>query len=474
LPDFSYTGSEQTYDVAQTGIYDITASGAVGGSGQTDDKGAAGGAGAAVGGDIYLQEGATLEIIVGGAGGDAPVSSGGAGGGGGGSFVFETYEGTTTLLEVAGGGGGASWATAEGATVVGGPGVAATHGVRGKDGGGYGGSGGHGGDGAANGGGGGGGYTGGRGGADGPLVGGTSGEGQGGNGAVPTDFAQATFAGGAGGVFKGATTGGAGGYGGGGGGGSRGGGGGGGYGGGGGGGSFQAAAGGGGGSYVISSNGGIATSGITLEGGVNNAAGEVAVDLLCYCAGTRIATPTGERPVECFLPGDVVLTSDGRAVPVRWVGVQTVSTRFADPLRALPIRIKAGALGENIPSRDLRVSPDHGLFLDGVLYHASALVNGSSIVREYDAPEILSYYHLETDAHELILAESALAETFVDNVDRLAFDNWAEHEALYPRGKPIDELSYPRAKAHRQVPMATRAWLAERAAVLGATASLAS
>jgi hypothetical protein len=95
-------------------------------------------------------------------------------------------------------------------------------------------------------------------------------------------------------------------------------------------------------------------------------------------------------------------------------------------------------------------------------------------VREYDAPEILSYYHLETDAHELILAESALAETFVDNVDRLAFDNWAEHEALYPRGKPIDELSYPRAKAHRQVPMATRAWLAERAAVLGATASLAS
>jgi hypothetical protein len=90
--------------------------------------------------------------------------------------------------------------------------------------------------------------------------------------------------------------------------------------------------------------------------------------------------------------------------------------------------------------------------------------NGTSIVRERDVPETLIYYHLELDDHSLILAEGVPAETFVDNVDRLAFDNWEEHEALYPDGKPIVEMDYPRAKATRQVPQAMKRRLAACAA----------
>ena len=81
-------------------------------------------------------------------------------------------------------------------------------------------------------------------------------------------------------------------------------------------------------------------------------------------------------------------------------------------------------------------------------------------------PERLTYYHVELDDHSLLLAENTPAETFVDNVDRLAFDNWAEHEALYPHGKPIVEMPYPRAKAHRQVPQAIKRQLEARAAEL--------
>ena len=72
------------------------------------------------------------------------------------------------------------------------------------------------------------------------------------------------------------------------------------------------------------------------------------------------------------------------------------------------------------------------------------------------------YYHVELDDHSLILAENTPAETFVDNVDRMGFDNWAEHEALFPGGKPIEEMPYPRAKARRQVPMQIRAALDAR------------
>jgi hypothetical protein len=197
------------------------------------------------------------------------------------------------------------------------------------------------------------------------------------------------------------------------------------------------------------------------------------LDVTCFYAGTMVRTPAGEVRVETLKRGDLVLTADGRSIPISWLGRQTVSTLFSDPLRVLPIRIKADALAENVPSRDLLVSPDHAILVEGALIQAGALVNGSSIVRERNVPRVFTYYHVEVDDHSLMLAENTPAETFVDNVDRLGFDNWAEHEALYPEGKPINELPYPRAKSHRQVPVSIRVMLGARAQAIGAVESSA-
>jgi hypothetical protein len=84
-------------------------------------------------------------------------------------------------------------------------------------------------------------------------------------------------------------------------------------------------------------------------------------------------------------------------------------------------------------------------------------------------PAEFTYYHIELDRHDLIVAEGALTETFVDNVDRMLFDNWEEHRSLYPDGNPIVEMPYPRAKAHRQVPPSIRKKLNSRAASMFAS-----
>ncbi len=188
---------------------------------------------------------------------------------------------------------------------------------------------------------------------------------------------------------------------------------------------------------------------------------------ICFLAGTMIRTPDGERPVETLKRGDLVLTTDGVAKPISWLGKQTVAAAFADPIRSWPIRVKAGALAENTPSRDLLLSPDHALLIEGAMIHAGALVNGVSILRETRVPRSFIYYHVELDDHSLILAENTPAETFIDNCERLAFDNWKEHQQLYPNGKDIEELTYPRAKSARQVPVHIRIFLAERAQLLG-------
>ena len=186
----------------------------------------------------------------------------------------------------------------------------------------------------------------------------------------------------------------------------------------------------------------------------------------CFIAGALIATPSGDVKVEDLRRGDLVSTVSGESRPVLWIGLRKVSTDGDDATRAFPVRIRRGALADNVPSRDLLVSPDHAIMVEGVLIQASALANGVSIVRESAMPAEFVYYHVELDRHDLIFANGALAETFVDNVDRMGFDNWDEHQKLFPDGNPIVEMPYPRAKAHRQVPAFVREKLASRAAAL--------
>ena len=197
-----------------------------------------------------------------------------------------------------------------------------------------------------------------------------------------------------------------------------------------------------------------------------NPVSPVAVDtadafVVCFLEGTRIATPDGERRVEDLVVGDRVLTTSGHAQPVRWIGRQTVMAMFADPDRSYPIRIEAGALGEGLPVRDLFVSPDHALLIDGLLVQAGALVNGTSITRHADMPTSFVYYHVELDDHSLVLAEGVPAETFIDNVTRRRFDNYAEYEALHGDVElSVAELDLPRVKSARQLPPAILARLA--------------
>ena len=191
------------------------------------------------------------------------------------------------------------------------------------------------------------------------------------------------------------------------------------------------------------------------------------VHIVCYYPGTMIATPNGEVAIEDLSVNDLVLRHDGEAVPVRWIGRNTVSRYFADNLKVLPIRIRKDALAENVPSRDLLVSPEHAVLVDGILAQAGALVNGTSIVRETNVPTKFVYHHIELEEHALIMAENTPAESFIDNIDRMAYDNWAEHEALFSDLPPLVEMDLPRAKSQRQVPAATRRHIADRAVALG-------
>ena len=204
-------------------------------------------------------------------------------------------------------------------------------------------------------------------------------------------------------------------------------------------------------------------SGSGFPGSFNPASISAGAQVFCFAEGTSIATVNGQSAVETLEIGDLIQTESGKAKPVKWIGLQRVHKLFAGP-RLLLVCIRADALDSGLPHSDLTVTADHGLLVDGVICHAGALVNGTTITRVplSEMGETYTVYHVETEAHEIILANGAPAETFIDNVSRRVFDNYAQFEALYGDVPEMDELPYPRAMSTRQVPQAIRARLAGR------------
>jgi hypothetical protein len=159
------------------------------------------------------------------------------------------------------------------------------------------------------------------------------------------------------------------------------------------------------------------------------------VFLVCYGAGTAILTDRGEAAVETIEIGDTVMTLvDGVPAPrtVKWVGHRDLDlSRHPKREAVAPIRITRGALGENLPHRDLIVSPDHCLFIDGGLYPAKLLVNDMTIVRDLTATAV-TYHHVELERHAVMIAEGVPAESYLDTGNRAFFSNAGLATVLHP------------------------------------------
>jgi hypothetical protein len=177
----------------------------------------------------------------------------------------------------------------------------------------------------------------------------------------------------------------------------------------------------------------------------------------CFLRGTRIQTPHGDVRVECLSIGDRVVTAGGKSLPVKWIGRQRFTKPRSShwPETVHPIRVARSALADNVPHADLYLSPRHALYLDGVLIEVKDLVNGSSIAPAMPADlEAIEYFHIELETHEVILAEGAPVETFLDRSGRDMFSNFVEYERLYgasggtPMAPYAPVLAYSTTRAH--------------------------
>lgn len=140
---------------------------------------------------------------------------------------------------------------------------------------------------------------------------------------------------------------------------------------------------------------------------------------LCFLAGTLIATPSGEVPVETLRAGDLVLTRDHGAQPLVWTHATLVTPDDLDLApNKRPVRIRAGALGADLPRRDTDLSPQHRVLVtdgngDEYLISARHLMRAGTpgVSLRPDGGDF-QLVHIAFSDHRLVIAEGAPMESF--------------------------------------------------------------
>ena len=153
----------------------------------------------------------------------------------------------------------------------------------------------------------------------------------------------------------------------------------------------------------------------------------------CMLKGTAVATANGPRNVEELAIGDLVPTMYGGMRPILWIGRHTVKRSDSSkpwPRSLQPIHIVRSAIGPSVPRRDLYLSAEHTLLVDGVLVTAGSLVNDVTIRRsEASGYDELEYFHVKVEGHDVIYAEGAPVETLLKADE--SFENFDEYVYLY-------------------------------------------
>ena len=190
----------------------------------------------------------------------------------------------------------------------------------------------------------------------------------------------------------------------------------------------------------------------------------------CFAEGTLIETSTGLRRIEELRAGDTVAVLDGGVCPIRWIGARhldAIDLALTPKLR--PICIRAGALGQLVPDRDLVVSPQHRI-----------LVRSRIAQRMFGAPEVLvpaikllalpnvdvladvqhvTYFHMLFDDHQIVRSNNALTESLFTGRTALAGLSKAARQEILQLFPQICATGY---RPHPARPIAPRPQAARR------------
>ncbi|WP_299558530.1 Hint domain-containing protein [uncultured Sulfitobacter sp.] len=142
----------------------------------------------------------------------------------------------------------------------------------------------------------------------------------------------------------------------------------------------------------------------------------------CFTPGTHIATAKGEVKVENLKVGDRIITRDNGMQQIRWIGAREMSgTELAAKAHLRPVLIRAGALGNGLPERDMMVSPNHRVLVandkTALYFEEREVLVAAKHLTDVEGIDVVdvshtTYIHIMFDQHEVILSDGTWSESF--------------------------------------------------------------
>ena len=179
----------------------------------------------------------------------------------------------------------------------------------------------------------------------------------------------------------------------------------------------------------------------------------------CYVRDTKILTTTGEVVVQDLRAGDMLVTRFGALRALKWVGRRSYAGRFLGHAQA-PVCFRAGSIADNVPNRDLYVSPTHAMVIMDRLVGAYLLVNNSTVTQTATSAQV-DYFHLDLGVHDCVVADGVWSERYAEHNNRTQFDNLVEFRAEFP-----DHISTTQDRCLPQLHLGDPALAEIRAALL--------
>lgn len=145
-------------------------------------------------------------------------------------------------------------------------------------------------------------------------------------------------------------------------------------------------------------------------------------DFVCFVAGSQVETPRGPRAIETLSPGDLVLTAQGYAKPIRWTGRRKISAaELARNPHLTPVAIAPDAIAPGVPSAPVQVSPQHRIALGTgksrvALDDAAVLVPAQWLTQRPgiavgNTEQGVEYVHILLDHHAVVNVAGLWSET---------------------------------------------------------------
>ncbi|MDT8326987.1 MAG: Hint domain-containing protein [Roseovarius sp.] len=161
----------------------------------------------------------------------------------------------------------------------------------------------------------------------------------------------------------------------------------------------------------------------------------------CFTPGTVIATPRGEKLVEELQVGDRIITRDNGLQEIRWIGHRALGGQdLIKSPHLKPVLIRAGALGQGLPERDMLVSPQHRILLNNeraaLYFEEREVLAAAKHLTGLDGVDTVessgtTYIHFMFDQHEVVLSNGAWTESFQPGEQVLDGMGSAQRDEIY-------------------------------------------